>query len=235
MARASFFDRMSATGTRAILERMRKLRTRTLVPCLLVMLLVAPAILPGEDDPAQLFGRAVRLAEEYRLEEAIELLEQVLETAPDHRDVLWNLGLWYAELDRHSKAVGVWKRYKQVNPNDWRARAKLVQSYQALGREKLRDEERAGLIDWYVDPRDRARPEQDLFCREQFRLGDRRVMAFEFFSPSGENRVFLRFSVLDAEGLETDWYSLGSYDLTNEIAQATGEIGEGAEVYHLDR
>ena len=178
MARASFFfGRMSASETRAILERMRTLRTRTLVFCLVVILLVAPAILSREDDPEQMFERAVRLAAEVRLEEAVELMERVLEEAPDHRDVLWNLGLWYAELERPSEALGIWKRYKQVNPNDWRVRAKLVQTYQALGREKPRDEERAALIDWYIDPRERERPAQGLFCREQFRLGDRRYSA----------------------------------------------------------
>jgi tetratricopeptide (TPR) repeat protein len=205
-----------------------------LVPCLAAQL-VGPATLPGEDDPEELFGEAVGLAAERRHEEAVALMEQVRSANPDHPDVLWNLGLWYADLDRHEDALRTWKRYREVAPDDWRGRAKLIQTYQALGRQELRDEERAALLDWHGDLAERQRPEQDLFCREQFRVGEQRVMAFEYFRPAGERRVFLRFSLLDAGGEETAWYSLGSYDLTNDIARATGEIGEGDELYHLDR
>ena len=60
-------------------------------------------------------------------------------------------------------------------------------------------------------------------------------MAFEFLSPSGDRRVFYRFSVLDAAGEEDFWYSLGSYDVTTAIARHTGEIGETDRLYHLDR
>jgi len=214
---------------------MRMPRSRSLVPCLVLTLLVAPAILSRDDGPAELFDEAVRFAAERRYEDAVALMEQLRSTQPGHPDVLWNLGLWYAELERHEDALEAWLRYREVAPDDWRVRAKLIQTYQALDRKALRDAERAALLDWYAGLDSGRQPEQDLFCREQFRLGERRVMAFEYFRPSGERRVFLRFSVLDAEGQESAWYSLGSYALTNELARATGEIGEGAELFHLDR
>jgi tetratricopeptide (TPR) repeat protein len=194
------------------------------------------AVWTGEaEDPAPLFREALEHAEGGRLEQAVAAMERARARAPDHPSVLWNLGLWYAELNRHEKALEIWKRYRDLEPDDWHARAKLIQTYQALGRTELRDRERAALLEWYAAAEEDDRPEQDLFCREQFVVGNRRIMAFEYFEPAGERRVFFRFSVLDVNGEEDFWYSLGSYDVTTQIARETGEIGEEDRLYHLDQ
>ena len=59
-------------------------------------------------------------------------------------------------------------------------------------------------------------------------------MAYEFFAPSGDMKVFYRFSVLNEDGNEAFWYSLGSYDLTTSVAREIGEIGDNERLYHLD-
>ena len=205
-------------------------------PMLLLIALVAaqPVAAVTPQDLNDLFPEAIDLAEAGRLEEAVTVMEKVQNVEPDHPDVLWNLGLWYAKLERHRDALYVWKHYRRVRPGEWQARAKLIQAYQALGETAWRDSERAALLTWYAGLPQELRPDPDLFCREQFRVGERRVMAFEFFEPAGIKRVYLRFSILDDNGTESSWYSLGSYDATTEIARATGEIGDGERIYHLD-
>jgi tetratricopeptide (TPR) repeat protein len=200
----------------------------------LALLAATPAPSQEVEDPRMLFGEAVDLAATGLTEDAVDVMEEFLAFDPDHPDALWNLGIWYTEIGRHREALDTWKSYRRVSPWDWRARAKLVQTYQALGEIELRDRERAALMEWYAAADEDDRPEWGMFCREQFRVGDRRVMAFEYFAPAGKRRVFLRFSVLNGEGREESWYSLGSYDATTEIARSTHEIGANDRIYHLD-
>ncbi len=207
---------------------------RPRVAVLLALMLAHSVVVAAPEDLNELFQEAVDLAAEGRVEEAVATMEKVQSYEPGHPDVLWNLGLWYAELARDRDALYVWKHYRRVRPGEWQARAKLIQAYQALGDTEWRDTEREALLTWYADLPEELRPDQDLFCREQFRIGERRVMAFEFFEPAGIKRVYLRFSILDDDGKESSWYSLGSYDAATEIARATGEIGDGERIYHLD-
>lgn len=186
-------------------------------------------------DPTQLFEKAVELATNRQYDRAVAMMEQVLPVYPDNPNVLWNLGIWYSELENHSRALETWKHYREVQPDDWHARAKLIQTYQALGQLDLRDQERVDLLKWYAEAGDKERPEREFLCREQFRVGDRKIIAFEYFEPSGERRVFYRFSVLDSEGNEDFWYSLGSYDSTTEFAREIGTVGKDERFYHLDQ
>ncbi|MDX1388019.1 MAG: tetratricopeptide repeat protein [Acidobacteriota bacterium] len=201
---------------------------------ILIGLVVVSVVMAAPEDLDKLFEEATDLAAKGRVEKAVTIMEKIQSYEPDHPDVLWNLGLWYAELGRHRDALYVWKHYRIIRPGEWQARAKLIQAYQALGETEWRDAEREGLLAWYADLPDDLRPGRELFCREQFRVGERQIMAFEFFEPAGIKRVYLRFSILDGEGKESSWYSLGSYDATTEIARATGEIGEEERIYHLD-
>lgn len=83
----------------------------------------------------------------------------------------------------------------------------------------------------------KAQPElfdEPFFCREQFKVGQRKVMVLEFFELSGARAVRYRFYVLK-EG-ESPGYliSLGSYASTNAIMQELGDVAQGERGFHLD-
>jgi tetratricopeptide (TPR) repeat protein len=188
-----------------------------------------------EPDIEILFKGSIAAAESGRLEDAIQAMERVRVVVPNDSTVLWNLGLWYAELQDHESALEMWEQCRRVDSGDWQVRAKLIQAYQALGEIELRDREREALLSWYDLATDEERSKIDLFCREQFTVGGTKVMAFEFFEPSGDRRVYLRFTILDADGNEDYRYSLGSYGTTTLIARETGQIEQDERLYHLDR
>jgi tetratricopeptide (TPR) repeat protein len=188
-----------------------------------------------EPEVETLFKGAIAAAEAGRLEDAIQAMERVRVVVPNDSTVLWNLGLWYAELQDHESALDMWEQCRKVDSGDWQVRAKLIQTFQALGQIERRDREREALLSWYELADDEQRQTIDLFCREQFTVGDTEVMAFEYFEPSGDRRVYFRFTILDAEGKEDHRFSLGSYDTTNLIAHQTGQIEEDERLYHLDR
>jgi hypothetical protein len=113
--------------------------------------------------------------------------------------------------------------------------AKLIQTYQAIGDVKARDRELKGLYAVRAAGKDSALAKADKFCREQFVVEGQKVLAFEIFDPQGERRKYYRFSVVDADGNEAEYISLGSYESTTAIARELGEISEKQRAYHVDR
>jgi tetratricopeptide (TPR) repeat protein len=180
------------------------------------------------------FKTATELMGKSDYNQAIPYLIRVQKDVPDNSSVLWNLGLAFAATGEHSKAIGAWQSYRRIAPDDWQARAKLIQSYQALGDIKARDEEIKSLYEYHKNSPDPKVNTAERFCREQAVMGKRSVFVFEYFSPSGDRKQFLRFCVLNKKG-EVDYYiSLGSYDSTTEIARELGEIPKNERLYHLD-
>jgi tetratricopeptide (TPR) repeat protein len=193
---------------------------------------LAPADEPA--DPETAFQEALEHASHGRYERAFALMQRVRAANPDNPSVLWNLGLWSAELGRHREALAAWEAYRRVEPHDWHIRAKLIQTHQALGETELRDRERAELLKLRRESGNDEIRQLELYCREQFKVNGRRIMTFEHFEPSGPRRIFLRFSILDADGKEEYFYSLGSYDLTTQIGRQSGQITGDERLYHLD-
>jgi tetratricopeptide (TPR) repeat protein len=192
---------------------------------------------PDEDVKAMLnglFRESVEAAQAGRLEEAAGKLETILATGFANPGALWNLGTLRSQLQQHDRALKVWEGYRRLAPEDWRARPKVIQACQALGdgprvereREELLALRRAG-----APPELAAEPH---YCREQFRVGDRPVVAYEHFDPAGPQRVFYAFLVGNPDGTMAGRYSLGSYDYTTEFARESGQIGPDERYYHLD-
>jgi tetratricopeptide (TPR) repeat protein len=180
------------------------------------------------------FKVATELMEKQDFKRAIPYLIRVQTDLPVDSSVLWNLGLAFAATGEHAKAIETWRSYRKIAPDDWQARAKLVQSYQALGDKKARDEEIKSLYEYRKNSSDPEVNTAERFCREQTTMGKRSVFVFEYFSPSGDRPQFLRFCVLNKKG-DTDFYiSLGSYDSTTEIARELGESTGNERLYHLD-
>ena len=186
-------------------------------------------------DPDVTFARANTLLEAGKYTEAIPLLKDVLIAFPKSEGALWNLGVAAGEVGDYPLALETWTRYRAAAPKDAKATAKLIQTYQSLGRFADRDRERESLLAFR-----RTFPAEDIekfafYCRDQFRIAGTKVMAFEYFEPQGPRRVFYRFAVLDDTGRERLSYSLGSYDATTQMARELGEIPADARAYHLDK
>jgi tetratricopeptide (TPR) repeat protein len=205
--------------------------------------LIGSSVLAGsaiaEKQPEKLsaeeaFKVATELMGKGDFKRAIPYLVRVQTDAPENTSLLWNLGLAYAATGQHPKAVETWQSYRKVAPDDWQARAKLVQSYQVLGDTKARDEEIKSLYEYRNNSSDPNVNTAERFCREQAVMAKRSVFVFEYFSPSGDRQQFIRFCVLNKKG-DVDYYlSLGSYESTTQIARDLGEISKEDRLYHLD-
>jgi tetratricopeptide (TPR) repeat protein len=213
------------------------MRTHLLL-ALAVSLLASNPLFAADDadaDAKAAFKRGVELMDKQAFKDAIPLLKQAEKSFPDAPGLLWNLGIASAEIQDHAEALAYWQKYRKCEPDDWKAIPKLIQTYQATGDLKARDRELEGLYALRAGGKDAAVAKAEKFCREQFVVEGRRVFAFEVFDPQGPRRMSYRFSVVDAEGREAEYVSLGSYDSTTEVARETGQISEKQRLYHLDR
>ncbi len=185
--------------------------------------------------PEAAFKMAVTLASQGRYADALPLLERTDAAFPDVPNVLWNLGLVSAALDRHAKALGYWRQYRKLQPGDWRVIAKIVQEHQALNHLKERDATISELYDLRRTSKDPAVRHAERYCREQFSVGGHKVLVFEYFEPSGERGVVLRFSLVDAlTDAEQAYIAFGSNELEVQIGRELGQIGKGDRSYYLD-
>ena len=206
------------------------------VPILFVAVLLLTAnIARGAADSQATFEQAVALLNSQKYAEAIPLLQEVLKSVPESQGALWNLGIAAAEVGDHALALEAWTRYRDLAPNNEGVIAKLIQAYQGLGRFVERDKERESLFALHrsLPPEESAK--SPFYCREQFRTEGTKVMALEFFQPTGPRQIFYRFEVLDDTGKESFFFSLGSYDLTTQIARELREISGDQRAYHIDK
>lgn len=186
--------------------------------------------------PRDALHKGVDLAEAGRHREAMRYFLIAYRASPDNDAVLWNLGLASAELNDHATAVQYWLAYRKARPDDWRFHAKLIQAYQALGNVAARDRERSALFTLRQSSSPDAEINRiDSYCREQMVISGRRFLAFEFFDPQGERRVYFVFIALTDKGNEEFRISLGSYEATNQYAWERGTLPRNERLYHLDR
>ena len=78
-------------------------RVTTLLVCLL--LLNSDDGSTQEVDPAKAFEQAISAADRGALDEAVAFMEKVRSVDPDHPSMLWNLGIWHAELGNHQGSL----------------------------------------------------------------------------------------------------------------------------------
>ena len=165
--------------------------------------------------------------------EALPILDDLRANSPT-ASVYWNLGIVAMETGDYSKALQAWLAYRKADPGRWQARAKLVQTYQALGDIEKRDSERAALFALWQSNSVSELSSQKMYCREQFRVDGHKVFALEFFKPFSPQMVVYSFNVVNAEG-DTDYrVSLGSDDVSNEMALEMGDRTKDERDYYLD-
>jgi tetratricopeptide (TPR) repeat protein len=179
-----------------------------------------------------LFGRGNELMERNKPAEALTFYEQALALAPDNEEALYNAGMAAFMVRKYDTAGQFWKHLERSTPDDWRLRSKLVQVYQALGDLKSRDAERGSVLELWKH----GIVEQEKFCRDQFEIANRQVMAFEYFELKGDRGLRYEFYVLDDSSNEDYRVSLGSYAATNAIwaEKNKNEAKAGQRLFHLD-
>lgn len=187
----------------------------------------------AEKTPQEKFSEATTFMEAGKFADAFPILEDLAKTYPTET-VLWNLGLSAAELGKNPEALRAWLAFRKAAPNEWHGRAKLIQTYQALGMIPERDNEREALLKLWESGSDPALSSQQLFCRDQFLIGAQKVAAFEYFKPAGPQLVVYSFVVPDSTGKVDHRVTLGSYDTTNKVASELGELPPGKRLFHLD-
>lgn len=140
-----------------------------------------------------LFKKATDLMQREHYTEAIPYLKQVERDFPENPAVLWNLGIALVGTGDHLKAAETWRNLRKVSPDDWRARSKLVQAYQALGDRNARDTEIKSLYEHRENSSDPKVKNDERFCREQAVMAGQTVYAFEYFSRKVLGKSILCF------------------------------------------
>jgi len=183
-----------------------------------------------------LFDRASAQAEQKHYADALKLYREALQLAPDSETLLYNGAMMSYLTGDFAGAAELWERLAKIAPDDWRVQSKLVQTYQARGDTKLRDQHRATLFDMRKRGISPELSKTEDYCREQFQAAGLSVMAFEHFEMKGDRARIYEFVVLDKEEREDYTISLGSYELTNAIWRRDNaeKAAKGERLYHLD-
>ena len=186
-------------------------------------------------DPEETFKSAIEHMQRRNYVDAVPLLEEVLEAYPVSPGALWNYGVATGEIGEFGKSLDAWKRYLTSAPDDWRAMTKIVQSYQGLGQTSNRDQAITELTESWSSTTDEKFKQTEKYCREQFVLDGTKFFVFEYFRPTGERQVFTEFIAVDSNGKSKYRMSLGSYQITNEVAWELGDLPRDKRLYHIDR
>lgn len=175
------------------------------------------------------------LMKQHRYSEALARYRESLAKLPDDPALLGNAALAAYFAKDYSLAADLWNRGKQLEPQNWQIRAKLIQTYQALGNLAARDAERSALFDLRTRGETESLSKAKRYCREQIEVTGRRVIVFEYFKLEGKRAVRYAFIVLRPDEDAEDFrFSLGSYEDTTAIARELGELKQGERAFHLD-
>jgi hypothetical protein len=135
------------------------------------------------------------------------------------------------------QSVRYWVKLKKLSPHDWQLRAKLIQTYEANGQKKKRDQEINELRDLHDNGKNPKLTKSKFFIRDQFMVGNIRVFVFDYYNMDAEwhmGPLAWKFD-LTKDGKAIDGFiSLGSYDSITQLARASNAIKPNERVYHLD-
>ncbi len=177
------------------------------------------------------------LMEKGKPAEALARYKEALSLLPDEPSVLFNTGLAAYLAKDYATALDLWKKLKSSDPQDWNLKTKLIQCYQAMGKQAERDAERAELFQMRKSGKIEELSQQESYCRDQFEANKMKVMVFEHFELKGERALRYVFSVLNKAGNDEEFrISLGSYETTNAVWRLATKPKpkEGERLFHLD-
>ncbi|MBJ6759595.1 tetratricopeptide repeat protein [Myxococcaceae bacterium JPH2] len=164
--------------------------------------------------------------------EAFAYLGKTTAEHPKDETTQYNIGQAYQNKGDHPNALVHFRAASQRMPDDWRMLAKLVQEHAALNQPVERDGARARLMKLHAD----GKVESAFFVREQFQVGEAKVMVAENFKLEGAWAVRYTFYVTkpgsDGAALDSRM-SLGSYEFTQH-AKASSPLASAERIFHFD-
>lgn len=214
--------------------RFPQLHSLVILPILALALFLAVSLSAEEAPEHAEFKAANKLMGEKKYAEALLRYKETLVKAPKSPNVLYNAGLAAYLSKEHKLAAQYFTTLKGIDATAFQVRAKLIQSLQAAGDSAARDAERAEFIKARKETKDDEWLKYDFYCRDQFEAGGKPVMVFEYFELKGDRALRYAFRVLNAEGKQDHYISLGSYEITNAIAREQGDAKGDARLFHLD-
>ena len=219
------------------------IRITNLLVALVIVATVSLNAFAQEPSQAQMaeaekvFNTANDLMEKRKHAEAFTHYKRVLAILPNNPAALFNAGMAAFASKDYSAALDMWLQMKKVEPTEWQVRSKLIQAYQALKKFPERDAERAELFAMWKKGEPAELKNEFEYCRDQFEVNGKQVLAFEHFELKGNRALRYVFSILDDTGQAEDYrISMGSYDTTNNIwaAMQNPKPKEGDRLFHLD-
>lgn len=213
------------------------------IAVLVIVATVSLTAFAQEPSPAQMaeaekaFNTANELMDKRKPAEALTHYKRVLAILPNNPAALYNGGMAAFGSKDYGTALDMWQQMKKLEPASWPVRAKLIQVYQALKKLPERDAERAELFAMWKKGEPADLKNEVEYCRDQFEVNGKEVLAFEHFELKGTRALRYVFTILDATGKAEDYrISLGSYDTTNAIWSQLQkpEPKEGDRLFHLD-
>lgn len=145
------------------------------------------------------------------------------EIDPEFVSAAYNAGQAYQDLGDYEQALKLFLRVVSLDRLDWRGLAKLVQLYDALGRTEERDQARRSLLSLRASGCAESLRHATQFCRDQFTVGEKHILAMELFEPCSQEYFFRVLGHTEEEA---------SYDIAYGACQSE-EIGKDARHSHL--
>jgi tetratricopeptide (TPR) repeat protein len=208
------------------------------VPGLLVVAVIGLGSAHTTDPLADVqaaFSRAAALVDSGHYAEALPLLKDLASQVPQSPGVFWNLGLAAAQTGDEPLALAAYSRYHQLAPGERRGFYKLIQTYQALGRLKERDQVREQLIEYRNALPSNERDQLAFYVRDQFDVAGQHFMVLEYFEPQSPMRLYYKFTSVDSSHKAIYDFTLTSGDSETTVARQLGQIGADGRLYGLDK
>lgn len=154
---------------------------------------------------------------------------------PGDIDTHYNLGQLYQTTKQHKLAIEKFGKVVDLNPNDWRAIAKLVQENEAIDNYTARDAAIENIYEVWRTKKSEELIEQKFYIREQREIEEGKVFVLEYFELEGTRPRKYVFKLRDKQTGDIKFdISLGSYEATTEFARSQGSIGKDERYYHVD-
>lgn len=158
-----------------------------------------------------------------------------LKKRPDNINLNSNLGQLYQNTNQHVKARVYFSKVVKIDPNAWRAAAKLVQVNQAIGDIPERDKAIENIYSLWREGNIDELVKQGFYIRELSTIDSGKLFVLEYFELNGEYARKYVFKIQDPVSGDIKFdISLGSYDSTTQVSRELGEIGPNDRMYHLD-
>jgi len=166
--------------------------------------------------------------------EAAAYAKKALETDKANAGLMYNGGMAAYLAGDYQVSLEFWIPLMAIEVDNIKLKAKLIQSYEALGDKQNAGKQIADIYQMYQNRKGKEYEAIRFFTRDQFQVDGKRVMVFEYFELSGDRAVKYSFNVLNKAG-ETDYkLSLGSYDVTDGFMQSQEKLPGGMRYHHLD-